>query len=338
MPPPRQRSKEWIEARRSGIGASDIAVLAGLTTWSSPYQVYLEKRGEIPPADETAAMARGNLLEEPVAQWWARDTGNRVRRRHAILEHPTIVDRRGHHWVRASLDREVVGKPEVLEVKTTAERWDEPPEHVIAQVQWQLGVTGTARAHIAALTGGLDLVRWEVLPDRDYFLDLVAIGEEAWAGVVEGRPPAIDGSDATRVALTQARARSVIGPELVPADPAMVDLAWQFRAAEEAVKDAEAHRDTIANAVRAILGEAPGVVGPGFRITWSQNRDGQETEWEAVARDVGLADPAGFLEAVAMHTHAKPGAWVLRKRWDEPPAIAGPALRSLPAVGAQDGS
>ena len=54
-----------------------------------------------------------------------------------------------------SLDREVIGRRELLEVKTTSEEWDRPSDATECQVQWYLGVTGYRRGHVAALTGDM---------------------------------------------------------------------------------------------------------------------------------------------------------------------------------------
>ena len=35
------------EARRKGIGGSDVATILGLNKWKSPYQLWLEKTGQI---------------------------------------------------------------------------------------------------------------------------------------------------------------------------------------------------------------------------------------------------------------------------------------------------
>ena len=38
---------EQLEARKKGIGGSDVASILGLSPWKSQYQLYLEKRGEL---------------------------------------------------------------------------------------------------------------------------------------------------------------------------------------------------------------------------------------------------------------------------------------------------
>ena len=47
---------EWLAIRRTGIGSSDIAGVLGLSPWASPYTVWADKRGRVPPVEQTEAM------------------------------------------------------------------------------------------------------------------------------------------------------------------------------------------------------------------------------------------------------------------------------------------
>lgn len=38
--------EQWLESRKSGIGGSDAAAIAGLNKWSSPIRVYYDKISE----------------------------------------------------------------------------------------------------------------------------------------------------------------------------------------------------------------------------------------------------------------------------------------------------
>ncbi len=58
-----QGSKEWHEARRNRIGASDAAAIMGVSPWTTPYQLWRRKLGLIPEQEENGAMRRGKELE-----------------------------------------------------------------------------------------------------------------------------------------------------------------------------------------------------------------------------------------------------------------------------------
>ena len=46
----------WLEHRRKSIGGSDAASIIGLNPWCSPYAVWADKLGRIPPKEDNEAM------------------------------------------------------------------------------------------------------------------------------------------------------------------------------------------------------------------------------------------------------------------------------------------
>ena len=41
-----QGSDEWLDARRNGIGGSDVAAVLGANPWRTPLEVWLSKTGQ----------------------------------------------------------------------------------------------------------------------------------------------------------------------------------------------------------------------------------------------------------------------------------------------------
>ncbi len=145
--------------RRTYLGGSDVAAMLGISPWKSPLALFMEKTGEIAPADlsDNEAVQWGIILEEPIAQAYQRKTGNTVRRWSKRLTHPV------HDFIAAHLDRRIVGKPIILECKATSEyqagawgdEWtDQVPAHYRAQCLHYLLVTGAEEIHLAVLIGG----------------------------------------------------------------------------------------------------------------------------------------------------------------------------------------
>lgn len=62
---------EWLEARRAGVTASEVAAVLGLSKYESPRSLYHRKRGEIPDEDDNDAMKWGRRLEAPIADEFA---------------------------------------------------------------------------------------------------------------------------------------------------------------------------------------------------------------------------------------------------------------------------
>ena len=56
--------EDWLAERRNSLGGSDMGAVLGLNRWSSPYSVWAEKTGRLPPKEDSEAMRQGRNLEE----------------------------------------------------------------------------------------------------------------------------------------------------------------------------------------------------------------------------------------------------------------------------------
>jgi putative phage-type endonuclease len=199
---------DWLKVRKSGIGSSDAAAAVGLNPYKSQLELFLEKTGrdadlEKPdPTDTSHPVFWGNLLEPIVAAAYTQQTGNRVRKINAVLQHPTVP------FMLANLDREIVGVPDVqvLECKTAGEfgsrLWqDGVPEYVQLQVQHQLAVTGKQAADVAVLLCGQSLHVFRIERDDDLIARLIELEARFWQYVEIDTPPPADGSDSADRAL-----------------------------------------------------------------------------------------------------------------------------------------
>jgi putative phage-type endonuclease len=199
---------DWLEVRKQGIGGSDAAAAVGLSPYQSPLELWLEKTHrddslkKPDPNDTTEPVFWGNLLEPIVACAYTKQTGNRVRRVNAVLQHPH------YPFMLANLDREVVGVPDVqiLECKTAGEfgsrLWqDGVPEYVQLQVQHQLAVTGKASADVAVLLCGQALEVHRIHRDETLIGNLIALEAKFWGYVTSDTPPPADGSESAERAL-----------------------------------------------------------------------------------------------------------------------------------------
>ena len=199
---------EWLEVRKHGIGSSDAAASVGLNPYKSQLTLWMEKTGrdaDLPkpdPNDTTAPVYWGTLLEPIVAASYTQQTGRRVRKVNAVLQHPE------RPWMLANLDREVIGAGDVqiLECKTAGEfgarLWKEGvPEYVQLQVQHQLAVTGKQAADVAVLLCGQQLQVHRIHRDDGLIAKLMMLQERFWHYVTTDTPPPADGSDSAATAL-----------------------------------------------------------------------------------------------------------------------------------------
>jgi putative phage-type endonuclease len=172
--------------RMNGIGGSDAPILLGLSPYKTAYQLYLEKVGEVEPdnLDGVEVIQWGNILEDVVADEFSRRAGLTLHRVNRSLVHPS------HPFMRANLDRRVVGKPELCEIKTVrgldgdAARADH-----VAQVQHYLAVTGYDRAHLVYLVSGQRMLNFTVERDDAYIADMIEVERTFWNHVTTRTAP-----------------------------------------------------------------------------------------------------------------------------------------------------
>lgn len=197
----RSRTK-WLEARRSGLGASDTSALLGLNPWATPYGVWAAKVDDSPVRDDEVSEAAGwgHVLEDPVA----RQVSKRFPKLGKIAPTPGLLRHEQHPWMLATLDRLLVPRKDPdglpmcpLEIKTVGEfmyreHWIDgvPPVHIQIQVQQQLAVTEFDHAYVAVLVGGQHLPEpYRVERDDKAIERIIDYAGAWWERYVVGRTP-----------------------------------------------------------------------------------------------------------------------------------------------------
>jgi putative phage-type endonuclease len=195
---------EQLEERRTGIGGSDVASIVGLSPWKTANAVYLEKRGEIEDEDisEKPVIIFGNMLEQVVADFYTRQTGEKLEKRNKLIRHkkyPQLI---------ANIDRKIVGRPAVFEAKTadkfTIGKWgedgsDDVPEHYRVQVEHYFNVTGYDEGVLAVLIGGNEFRQYPITRDQELSEMLMEQCLHFWEKVEKGFPPEIDFAHANAI-------------------------------------------------------------------------------------------------------------------------------------------
>ena len=143
---------EWLLARKSIIGASEVACILGLSKWSTPLGIYLDKLNPNVTDDMTEWQEWGHRLEEPIAGWVADKQGL------TVLPSPGLLQSIAYPWLGATPDR-VTDRGEPVELKTSdrfmADTWaDGVPDNYRIQVLVQMIVLGARRGYLAVLHGG----------------------------------------------------------------------------------------------------------------------------------------------------------------------------------------
>ncbi|WP_344122332.1 lambda-exonuclease family protein [Streptomyces blastmyceticus] len=287
--------EQWLAVRRRGIGGSDVAAVLGMSRYTSPHEVYLDKRGELPldrpqHPDLAEAAFWGHAHEPTIAKVFAERTGLGVVEGPGTLAH---VERR---WMLANVDRYVLderGHPSsLLEIKTRsayqlAEWLLGVPDGPALQTHWYLAVTGYQHAHVAALLGGNRLVVHRVERDEALVEQLIELVGEFWQGVLDGIPPAVDGSEATEELL--GHLYKVRADAVTVADPAevlpLLERRRELKAREQRTVDELREVD---NRLKATAGEAEVVKVQG-RTAYTYRQNGPLSQKRFTAAHPDLA-------------------------------------------------
>jgi predicted phage-related endonuclease len=224
MPVDLDEQDAWLQWRRDGITATEVAD-AWCGTYGGAYSVVASKLSLLPPVEQTPAMDRGQRWQETIADAVHALTKLYVVGEETWCEH---VDERRY---RATVDGFLAPVPDcgidevtaVLEIKTTGVGVRHNLDRTIAQVQWQMLVTGIDQAVIAIATiddvddtcTGMRIVRIEA--DTMVQTQLVDTADTMLAHIDAGTLPPPDTADALE---TVKAVHMVIDP-----DPEVVDLA-----------------------------------------------------------------------------------------------------------------
>lgn len=259
---------EWLSHRQKSIGGSDASSIIGLNPWSSPYSVWADKLGKIPPKEDNEAMRQGRDLEFHVAQRFSEATGKKVRRENNILSNPM------YPFAHANVDRMVVGEDAGLECKTTSVlnmrnyKNGAFPDNYYVQCVHYMMVTGCKKWYLAVLVLNKEFMVFEIERDEEEIEALARSEAEFWSLVEANTAPMADGKEATTNTI------SILYPE--SNDESVSLFAYetelqQYMALSAQIKELEKLKDEAANKVKAFLGEASGGSSNGYKVTWASS-------------------------------------------------------------------
>lgn len=259
--------ENWLTARRTGIGGSDVASVLGLNPWRTPYDLWMDKTGQVPHGEENAAMHFGTILEQVVADEFVLRTGKKVRRDNQM--HRTGKD----NFQIANLDRVVVGEDAILECKTAnafrADDWGESQEDEIianqvvtehkiplyyeTQIQWYMGVCQKSKAYLAVLIGGQDFRIYCIAFNQTIYASLVEKCQAFWFEnvVANVAPKPINIEDVKKLYAKD-------NGEMLEASNEIATAIGEYKTKASQVKSLKKELDSLQNIICTALGEAQG--------------------------------------------------------------------------------
>lgn len=224
-------TEEWLKMRTIGIGGSDASIIAGCNPYRSIFELWQEKRGEIPVREEESEVTHfGKVLEDVVRKEFIQRTGLMVRKKNSILrskEYPFMI---------ADVDgiiSELDGTYSIFEAKTAIEfkntNWKngEVPRNYQLQLQHYMAVTGFQKAYIATLVGGNKFYWYEVYRDEQLIKMLISMESHFWHCVKTGEEPDVDASKATSLYLNE-KYSNVKADSVVNLDEQMITVIERY--------------------------------------------------------------------------------------------------------------
>lgn len=276
---------EWLEARRSSIGASESPGILGHGYASdSAMATYASKVGILDDViDETTRrrMDIGTAIEPVIRELFTEESHYGFCVKHAF--ELCVSDERPH--VSASLDGVVPFSSgnAVFEAKNVdaflRHDWDDaPPLRVQIQVQHQMYVTGYQMAYVAALIGGNELVIHEVERDEAFITAMLPALDEFWQFVETKTPPPPDHTQATSDALRRLYPQD--DGEIIDLPPEALEWDESLQDLKKTIKEMEEEKRGFENELKACIGDAAyGLLPNGKRYSWkTQPRKGYTVE------------------------------------------------------------
>jgi len=288
--------REWLFARKYGIGASEAAQLVTIngmpvSNWGSPFSVYADKTTmDIEEETTERQLIWGTTLEPGIrtliatrlrcdigtfGDWaicWKNAVEDVERFQFATLdgwvENPNKwIDELCHeHGITEPLPH----TPGVIELKSDARPpWEKPPLNYVCQVQHQLSVTGWKWGILGVFFSIDHSIRtYPIVRDDDLIRKINKAEWNFWRDHVQAKviPPA-DGSDATRKAL----ADYFDDPQDTVVDlPESLDSTIRMLVElKERQSQAKKEIAALENEIKAAMGNHTiGFTSSGSRVTW----------------------------------------------------------------------
>lgn len=206
--------QDWLTTRTTGLGGSDVAVVAGGSRYvgTNPYTIWQAKTDPEPPVDEDRDIFWfGHETEDMLSRRFTADTGIATRQCGTYQE-------KANRWALANPDR-LTADGGILEIKTTSNFTNNGknylagviPESHAVQLLWYMFVTGRHKGYIIALVDRKPIIL-ELEYDAEWARSLFTKAQEFWRYVETSTPPPVEMDTATAGELND-RYPQVIDPE-----------------------------------------------------------------------------------------------------------------------------
>jgi len=306
-------SADQLAERVRGIGASEAAMVLGISPFGGPGDVQARKLGASEPEEPSWAMRLGSIFEAAIAEATAERTGWKLAGFHRTLWHPNGV-------MFATPDFRITGERAGLEVKKSErnEEWGDDgdplgaPVHVRVQVQQQMAcLPNWDRVWVAVLLYGRDLRLYPVERNPGQIAHLEEALPEWWQRHIVGREPIEpDGSPGSEAAIRALFPHPTEEPRAATPEEDLIAL--ELLEVTATYNAADKSRELLRQRLMAAIGPSAAVAGDGWKAAFADQRG--RVDYRKAAEERGVteieaeayrAEPSRVLRVTAAKAEGK---------------------------------
>lgn len=258
------------------IGGSDMPIIMGLSSYKTPYQLYLEKTGISESSDQTEVQYWGHVIEPVIINEFAK-------RNDVQVKSCATIHHQEHDFLRANLDGFIPELNAVLEVKCSSffmkDTWgDEGSDYIpmtyLVQVAFYCAVANADCAYIAVLIGGNEYRQYKYTRDADIEKLIMDAAIEFWDRIETLSPPEpTDESDVrTKYAAPEPDKCVSVSEDSAATLLNLIEKKSQIKALQEQEKALKVE-------LMKYMGDCENLIGTDNEIlaTWKLNKKGTRT-------------------------------------------------------------
>lgn len=198
-------TEEQRRQRMEGLGASDTPIHMGYSSFKTPYELFLEKRGLLNQEEEpeTELQYWGNLLEPVILAHFEKVHGTQIQKKPPTVYHPE------HKFIFANLDGYCPRNNWVIEAKNVSSfmrhKWDKAledgiPFEYLVQIAKQVALKNAIGGWCAALIGGNEYMQFYYERDIELEKMIIKADIEFWHKVENNIAPEVQTINDCRLA------------------------------------------------------------------------------------------------------------------------------------------
>lgn len=302
---------EWLDARRTGVGGTDVATLMGSNKFQTPFEAWQDKFSERSEDESTEAMWWGQNTEALTAIRFEERTGLKTRK--AGMYHHREYR---HHLANPDRFTEDGG---VLEIKDHESLSDagktvlkgEITDHAFDQLMWYLHVTGRTHGWFAAKVGKQTQILGPFPRNEAHIAHLVAAADTFWEQVTTNTVPPMDLATVTAAELAfrfpAASPEAIVAVEDLPVPDIVLDDLARLAELKAGSVEIDGEKSRIEARLKATVGDREYLTVHGRPVLRWQQVAGRKT-FDKSAAVRSLAERLGKTPVEVEHEFTKQGA------------------------------